>query len=272
MKGDLVSIDGMVVAFGEAGFSPDALLATNFVYQKLHALARRPLHVEWAAEIAERSAESLYGRRAGLTSQSLENEIYALLEANRYPPHGSAFASLYLVPDGEKFIRLLSCERQMVFKGYALTTGVRCLVVSYEPPLAHHKTAASLAMHSYTAGYARRKSFDAALAESAAGVLTGLGEWPVFAIVGDKAFTPSLADGVPDSVERRLGIAACTEAGLIVCEHALTFSDTADYDELFALTPQGITSICQLVRDGRSSRALPHSMAKNVLAHMRTHV
>ena len=262
MKGDRVSINGAVVPFGDGVMAPDALLAANFVYQKIHTLAYRPLQAQWAVEIAETSYRALYGRVAGVDAELLAVEAGALLRANNYPA-ASTLVSLYFIPDGPP-VRLLSCDKQLVYKGYALSTGLRCTVVPYEWPLSQHKTALSLAAHTYAADYARRKGFDAAIAVNGTGAMVSLGDNPLFAVVGDKALTLSIEDGAADSVERRLGIAACEDAGLTVCEHSLSSDDMERIDELFGVTPQGIASIRQI--DGR---LLPHSLAKNLLVYLK---
>lgn len=261
MKGDRVSINGVVGPWGEC-FAPDALLAANFVYQKIHTLAHHPLQAQWITEIAETSYRALYGRGTGISAELLTAESGKLLKANNYP-QASTLVTLYLIPDGPP-VRLLSCEKQLVYKGYALSTGLRCTVVPYECPLPQHKTAASLAAHTYAADYARRRGFDAPIAANGADVMVSLGENPLFALIGDRALTPSIEDGATDSVERRLGIMACEDAGLTVCEHPLSGADIRGFDELFAITPQGIASIREI--DGR---LLPHSMAKNLLTYLK---
>lgn len=262
MKGDRVSINGTVASFGDSAFTPDTLLAANFIYQKIHTLAHRPLQAQWAAEILETSYMALYGRAAGVSAELLATETGALLRANNYP-QASTLVALYIIPDGRP-VRMLSCEKQLVYKGYAVTTGLKCAVVPYEWPFPQHRTAVSLAAHTYAADYVRRKGFDAAISENAAGVMVSLGENPLFAVAGNKALTLSIEDGAADSVERRLGIMACEDAGLTVCEHPLATADVAGFDELFGVTPQGIASIQQV-----GGRLLPHSLAKNLLPYLK---
>ncbi len=261
MKGDRVSINGAVGAWGD-GFAPDALLSANFIYQKIHTLAYHPLQVQWAVEIAEMSYKALYGREAVISAELLTAEIGALLRANNYPA-ASTLVSLYLIPDGPP-VRLLSCEKQLVYKGYALQTGLSCTAVPYEWPLPQHKTAVSLAAHTYAADYARRKGFNAAIAENNAGTMVSLGANPLFAVMDDRVLTLSIEDGAADSVERRLGIVACEDAGLTVCEHPLTVGDIERFDELFAVTPQGIASVREI-----EGRVLPHSLARHLLTFLK---
>lgn len=260
MKNDLISIDGNIIPFSDSGFAPDDLLSANFIYQKIHTLAHRPMHAQWIAEIAEMSCRALYGYSSEITAKLIDKEVGALLSVNRYPLSASTLVTLYLIPDNGRWVRMMSCQKQLVYSGYALTTGVTCAVVPYDYPFPQHKTAVSLASHTYGAGYAIRNGFGGAIAENAEGVMTGLGENPIFAIAGNKALTPPMENGAADSVERRLGITVCEDAGLVVGEYPISSADILDFDEIFSVTPQGVTSIRQI-----NNRLLPHSMAKNIL-------
>ena len=267
MKGDLVCLDGNITEFGKAIADPDALLSANFIYQKIHVLGRTPLQAAWHAEIAGMSYNALYGQQAGISHEMLEQEVRALLDANRYP-QASTLVTLYLIPsENGTPTRLLSCEKQLLYKGYAMWhTGLKCDVIPYEYPFAQHKTAISLAAHTYAADYARRNGFDAAIAENNAGIVTGLGENPLFASMRNTVVTTPIDDGAADSVERRLCIAVCENCGFDVAEHPIEAARLHDFEELFTITPQGITSV-----QTAGGRLLPHSLAKNIASHMKKH-
>ncbi|MDL2319634.1 aminotransferase class IV [Alistipes sp. OttesenSCG-928-B03] len=262
MKNDLVSINGELRAFGDAFGAPDGLLAANFVYQKMNVLGYAPLRAEWHAEIAEISYQTLYGTNCGLDTEALNREVHALLTANRYPRSG-VLVSLYLMPavDGSgQPVRLLSCEKQLVFKDYALwNTGLKCIVLPYEYPYPQFRTAASLAAHTYATDYARRMGADAAICENRAGMLTGVGENPLFVSENRMVFTPPLDDAIPDSAERRLVIEACHRAGITIAERVLTADTLTNCDELFTVTPQGFASIRQY-----AGQIYPHSLARHL--------
>lgn len=266
MKGELVCINGKTVRWGETGLDPNTLLAANFLYQKVHTLERRVLQVVWHAEIFGMSSRALYGCDPGIDAAILQREAAAVLDANRYPASGNLVA-VYLIPDENGgFVRLLACERTMLYKGYAFWhTGLDCVVTPYEYPFPQHKTAISLAAHTLAESYARRKGFSGAIAENNTGVLTGLGDNPLFAVVRDTVFTTALADGAADSVERRLGIEACSEAGLTVTDQPVRSENIRDFDEIFTVTPQGIVSVrtCE-------GKLFPHSKAKNIAEKLRT--
>ncbi len=252
MKGERVSIDGRLAEFG--GLSPDELLAANFVYQKIAVFGRRVIAPGLAAETIAAACKALYDNSP--TLDGLPGEITALLDANGYPAGGGALVAVYVLPDGT---RLISCEKQLAWRNISRTTGVRAMVVPCEVPFAGYRTAASLAAQNCAGLYARRRGFDMAICENAAGVFTTLSDAPLFAAAGDSVLVAPSAD----CMERRMGVAACLAAGLKVLEQGFTAADLPRFDEVFAVTPQGIVSVGEL--DGRS---LPHSLALRVLTSL----
>lgn len=266
MKGDLISINGEITTAGKAEFDPVAVLGANFIYQRIHTLAHVPLQCVAHTEIAEMSYKALYGTPTGISAGVLEKEIKDILTANRYSI-ASNQVILYLFPPAADAppTRVLCCEKPLLYKGYAMQhTGLTAVVTPYEYPFAPHKTAISLAAHTYAENYARRMGADAAIAENYAGTLTGLGENPLFAVVRNTVLTTSIDDGAAESVERRLAITAGREASLEVVETPLKSEFINDYDELFTVTPQGIVSVRSC-----GDLVLPHSMAKNLAGWMK---
>jgi branched-subunit amino acid aminotransferase/4-amino-4-deoxychorismate lyase len=71
------------------------------------------------------------------------------------------------------------------------------------------------------------------------------GDATLFAIRGRVLFTPSVADGGLESVERGLVMEAATKARLIVREEPILHSALKDYDELFFADATGITSLAE---------------------------
>lgn len=264
MKTDLISVDGAIVEFGDPKIKPDTLLSSNFIYHNINTLEHRPLHSQWAAEIIEMSYGALYGRPAGITRKVIDDEVYALLRANSYPP-ASTLVSIYVIPTGEDTPRrMITCRKQLIYKGYSVSVGLECTIISYDYPFPQHKTAISLASHTYAMHYAERTGFGAAIAENSAGVMVSMGENPLFAAVGNRILTPAMDDGAADSIERRLGIAMCEDAGFEVYEYPIGVAEMGEFDEIFAITPQGITSIRQV-----GERMYPHSLAKNLLTYLK---
>lgn len=244
MKGDLISINGKLRRPEEVPISFDRLMASNFVYQRMHAIGQRVLQAPAHAALAQTAYRSLYGAGSGITENSLREETAALLAANRYM-QGSVSVMLYLFPDENgKPLRILSCEKQLLYKGYALWhRGEKAVILPYEYPFPHFKTALSLAAGTYAAQYAQAKGAGIALAENHAGILYGAGDEPLFAVIGNNVLTTPVGQGACDSVERRLALAACVEAGKRMVEAPLTKELLDEYQELFIATTGGITSV-----------------------------
>ncbi len=267
MKGDLVICDGKPVRPGEIGLSPDYMSAANFVYQKMHVSAHKPLHAAVHAELLGTAYSTLYGGRCGITAALLEKEVALLSEVNRYPA-GSGQVAVYVFPaeHGGEPVRILSCEKLLLYKGYTLWhKAENAIVLPYEYPFPHFKTAVSLAANTYAAAYAARKNAGCAIAETREGVLYGVGENPLFAVAENTVFTTPVGDGACDSVERRLGIAAAEMSGFEVTEIPVAHAQLGEFRELFAVTTAGTTSIREC-----EGHIYSHSTAGKIAEQMRT--
>ena len=244
MKGDLISINGKLLRQEEIPVPFDRLTSSNFIYQRMHTLDRRVLQAATHVQLAETTYISLYGTGSGIAEESLKEETTAILTANRYM-HGSVSVILYLFPNGNGTpLRILSCEKQLLYKGYALWhKGEKAIILPYEYPFPHFKTALSLTAGSYAAQYAKTKGAGIAISENKAGVLYGAGDEPLFAVIGNDVLTTPIGQGACDSVERRLALATCEKAEKRVVEAPLTAELLDEYQELFIATNGGITSI-----------------------------
>lgn len=265
MIGDLISINGKICPAGDTGISPDDILAGNFIYQKIHVTEHCPLHPATHIELLDTAYTSLYGRRTGLTVKTLNEETETLLAANRYPK-GSMQMAVYVLPDGKtgSAMRILSCDKQLLYRGYELWhTAEKAIILPYEYPFAPFKTAVSLAANTYATDYARRKGAGVAIAENNSGIIYGAGENPLFAVVENTVFTTPLGDGACDSVERRIGITACEAEGIQVEETPLTKNMLAECQEIFVVTPGGVTSIREC-----NKNIYPNSTAGRIAGRM----
>lgn len=264
MKGDLLSVNGRLCTLGEAGESPDRMLSANFVWQRIHTLEQRPLHLCSHMDLIETAYVSLYGTTTGLSAATLRAEIATLLQANRYQK-GSVAVMLYILPgEDAQPIRILSCEKQLLYKGYSLWhRAEKAMILPYEYPFAHFSTALSLAADTYASNYVRRKSAGIGLAENSAGYLYSAGGGPLFAVMGNRVLTTPVSHGACDSVERRLVIESCTRAKLEVVELPLTRKLLGEYQELFTANVGGIVSIGECL-----GNIYPYSTASRVATGM----
>lgn len=267
MKGDLICCDGRLIEPG-CGIMPfDSMAASDFLYQKIHTIGHKPLHAQAHIELLDAAFKTMYGTGSGLSALLLEEEAARLLGENRYPM-GSNQIVLYLfpAPDGKSApVRVLSCEKQLLYKGYELWhTAEKALILPYDYQFPHFKTAVSLAAHTYATAYAARKGAGLAIAENHVGGMYSVGENPLFAVAGDTLFTPAIGEGACDSVERRLGITAAESAEMRVVESPIRREHLPGYHELFTVNPGGVVSIRECCGNIYS-----HSAAKRVAEAMK---
>lgn len=265
---DFISYNGALAGWGAEGVQrPEELVGAGFAYRKMHTLGHKVLRIDDHLDLAEQACRAMYGCGSGLTAAGLGREVAALLSRNLYPK-GSVEVILLLTPPqegGDAAGRLLAATRQLLYDGYAMWHDTLLAVtVTYDVPLPAWQTGASLAAHSCMLDIAGCKGADAVISLNRDGIVTGAGEWPLFAVAGGEVFTSPIGSGFPDSVERRLGIEACLKAGLSVMEEPMEVERIRICDELFLVDIQGIKSIGAL--DGR---LFSHTAARRVDVSMR---
>lgn len=245
MKGDAIWSDGRILAAKEAGTDVESLPGANFIYQRIHTLAHKGLHLNTATYLANNSYKTLYGTQHNMTATEVGTAIESLLAHNRYP-QGSVVVTWYLMPpDASGYTRyMLSTTEQLLYKGYVTWhSRVPAMILPYEYPFPSHKSAVSLAANNFAQWYASSKGAQVVLTESYDHTLTSAGENPLFALHGRTLLTPPVECGAADSVERRLGLMAATSAGIEVVEAPIPTCDIVAFDELLTVTPQGVVSI-----------------------------
>lgn len=265
MKKETISYNGKLTQWGDLPFTIDELLSSNFLYQKIHTIERKPLHLKSHIELLKEGYKKLYGVSVELDVDELRLEIERLLVENRYH-RGSVLVVIYLFPpqaDGE-IPRIMSCERQLLYMGYTLWhTAMKAVVATYDVSLNQHQSASSLSAHSYSKLYATRKGADVAMTANRGGEITSVGEYPFFGVDDMTLYTPSFDDGAADSIERRLGVRAAQNTNRKVIEQPILLEQLKELDEMFYITPQGVVSIGWY--DGH---LLPNSAAASIATEL----
>lgn len=253
MKSDSLSFNGTLLQQPEQLSSIDMLLGTNYIYSRIHTIDHKGLFLREVVEICEWSYQTMYGARFGLDFRTIERDIENLLVDNRYPM-GSAAVMLYLFPTNidantrmpvEKSY-ILSCREQLLYVGYQnWHSGVIAEILPYDIPFGSHQTSASLTAHKYAEDYVRRRGVHIVLRENSDDIVVSASEYPLFGVVGREIRTAPLSCGVPDSIERVITISVANSLGLNVVEVKHTKEEVTRYDEMFYVTPQGVTSIVE---------------------------
>lgn len=261
MKGDSVIVDGAAVPPEQALADPAAALATNYVYSRIHVCGGRPLNPDDVLGPAAESMRELYGMALPLDAARLAGDAHTLIRDNRYPLAGSYELTLFLFPQNAPAY-MLAVRQQMIYTGYTIWhTPQRAITIRYETPLPRHLTGASLLTSEYALRYAAIQGADVPLIENFDGILTGAGEYPLFAAKEGSILASPLTSGVADCAERRVCIGACRKAGYTLTEEPVFTDRLEEYDELFYFAPQGIYPIRSCGR-----RTFPDIVARRIAA------
>lgn len=253
MRGDAISVNGELIRQSDQLSDIDTLLTSNFIYTRIHTIDYKGLFLNEAIEICEWSYRMMYGSGFGLNVERVKADIKTLLVDNRYPM-GSATIMLYLFPDSvdahtqiaSNRSYMLSCREQLLYVGYTnWHSGLIANILPYDVPFAYHQTSASLTAHKYAEDYVRRSGAHIALRESSDNVIVSASEYPLFGVVGREIRTAPLSAGVSDSIERLITINAAHNLGLDIVEYPSTKGEILKYDEMFYVTPQGVSSVVE---------------------------
>ncbi len=243
MKSELISWNGRIMAPQELEIPLSELLAVHYVYQRVHTLAGKTLHLAEHLDIIGRTFRYIYGTQPELDEKTIAKHIAELLRVNRYPAGGSATVLLCLFPRQYGHDLLVMCERPLIDNGYTVSS-LRPTAISYEYcipyggfPTGFQLSAArmhdALALEHGATRSVRREG----------DLLISCGDATLFGIKGKTLFTAPLTIGAVDSVERRLVIAAAAKARMDFLEEAVPHSERRDFDELFYADATGITSL-----------------------------
>ena len=223
----------------------ERFFTSNYIYQPIHTLEHRPLHLGAHLEIAGRSYRELYGSDPTLEEEEVRNEIEKMLEEKRYP-RISNLVTLYLFPPAKPWeapVRLITCVESMLYKGYVLWhTRPQAVIRAYDYPDGGHPTALARISHRHVSYRARCEGFEVAV-RSSGGLLMDAEGWPLFAVRDGRVFITPLSAGATDSVPRRIGYRLCELAGVECTGQDIAEVELSHYEELFYLTPQGIVSL-----------------------------
>ncbi|MDR2882433.1 MAG: aminotransferase class IV [Alistipes sp.] len=221
--------------------------ASHFVYQRLHVLGGRALHLAEHLRIAARAFEHVYGVRPALDSGAVAARISDALRGGHHATSRTgATVILRLAPDDEATGISAAFERQLMEAGYYMSAlRPKARSYDYSIPFGGFPTNFqldaqamfdTLAFRGHGAGRSVRRRGD---------VLLSCGDAPLFAIRGRVLFTTPLTEGAMDGVERGTVIAAADRARLTVREEPILHTELKSCDELFLADAAGITSISE---------------------------
>lgn len=245
MKGEYISWNGLITAPSEFGMPLPELLAAHYVYQRIHTLGGRPMHLAEHLDFAARAFRYIYGTQPLFDEKAVADDIAGLLGANRYPPRGSTTVLLCFFPHGENFDMMAMCERPLLEKDYSVSS-LRPKAVSYEYSIPYSafptgfQLSAARLYDTLALGHGATRSV-----RRTGDRLISCGGSPLFGIKGKTLFTTPLTEGAVDSLERRMVISAAGKMKMDFLEEAIPHYELKDFDELFYADAAGITSLSE---------------------------
>ena len=203
-----------------------------YLYQTVHILGGRSLHLTAHLAVLDRWSRELFGRPAGLRQQPLARQIEALA-AQTAPADCdlSQFVRIVVPASGDPAFRLESAGISL-YRGYDLRSLMPdAATLQYDMPFPEAPTSAREA----AAGLARQQAR-----------LHG----DRCAVRGKTAFvSPAEA-----CVERELGLRAVEAAGLELEERPVMRGELPGFDELFYVDHRGVTALAHC--DGHPCMAI----------------
>lgn len=228
---DLYSINGRLEPVAEG--APDGI----YLYRRMRAVDRKPLHAEAHAALLRDASRALFGTAPTLSAGRIADEAGALLRANGYPAVGGATLTLRLYADGT---RTIAADGVSLYREYALRSlrpaaaVVVCEACRSEWPTSARREAARWARQE-----AVRRGAQCALLCDGGGIVRRADDAPLFAVRDDTLLTSP----APPEVERQLVVEAARRAGIRFVEEPIGVRSVESFDELFFFDCEGVCSI-----------------------------
>lgn len=208
-----------------------------FIYQTVHVRRCRPLLLPQHTALLDEHARALFGCGFRPDPKHLEEQIAALLEANRRPAELSSFVRIEATAGGE--LRLVPAGLPL-YDGYALRTlRPEAAPLSYEIPFGERPTSLRLEALRWAGELVRAAGARTVIRCDRRDLVRTADEAPLFAVLGERIYTPP----APASVERSQALRAIDAARLAVAEQEIGREQLAQFDELFYFDHRGITSV-----------------------------
>ena len=265
-----ICYNGELTTPDTAGIRPEALTSMPALYQIIHTTAHRALHPEMHLEIVRQAFAAVYPDRPcpAPDTETLQACIGELLSENRCPRLGNSLR-LLLCPqglDGEPSpCWMLDAAAPLYYSGYTLWHKRLTLsIFPCEYLYMGYPTTVSQQIAGYGLSVAERAGCEAAVVENFDGVLTTVGDEPLFVVFGREVLTSPLACGATDSVMRRLIFGACRKEDVPMREEPLTRAMLGHCDEAFTASVQGLVSI-----DGYAGKRYFNLMAGRLIGSIR---
>ena len=233
----------------------------HFVYQRIHALKGKALHLADHLRIASRAYEHIYGVGPEIDERFLAAGIAEALRKHHsasrtgatlilsFAPHDDSSSPSLRGAEGDEAIQVfIEYERSLLEAGYS-HSALRPKAWSYDYaiPFGGFPTGFQLSARELfdTLAFSRHGATRSVRREGDR--LISCGDSPLFGIRGRVLFTAPLTEGATDSVERSLvlGAAGGAKSRLTIREEPVLHPELRTFDELFFADAAGITSLSE---------------------------
>lgn len=213
----------------------ERLLSELYLYQNLRIHSHKALHLERHLEIITSNYKSLFGSDSQVLDEDISLMIQQLLDANNCKT-----ADYCVVLRVWRDAYMLSIKSVMLYSEYTLWhTRESARLITCENPITSVCSSVSLSLTEYAMG----EQGSVMLCANLDGVITGVGDLPVFCVSDSKVYTTPLSHGASLSVEREMVIRAIREAGYELIHRPVLSDRLVDFDEVFYANTQGLVSI-----------------------------
>lgn len=208
-----------------------------YIYQRIHTLDHRPLHLAEHLTLLDRYSRALFKKQYSPDIKSITSEIDTILREGNYPIELSAFVTLRVTADGTSSLEIIGGS---LYRGYALRSiNPSAISLQYDLPHSDYPTSVRESAADWAQTQALLADAKCAIRYNSAGVVVGCDDAPLFAVKGAIVYTSSAIE----SLERELAIDAIRIARLELREQTITIEQLPLFDELFYFDYRGITSI-----------------------------
>ncbi|MFI3330646.1 MAG: aminotransferase class IV [Rikenellaceae bacterium] len=214
----------------------ESLLSEIYLYQNVHVAELTPLFLERHLEIINQNYSAFFGEDKALELLDISSQIDSLLTANR------CNSSSYMLRIYRwRASYMLTIVDSLLYRGFSLWhRGVEARVICCENPLPGLSSSLMLSVANFANDYLNSK---VALCANLDGVITGVGDMPVFCVSSSGIFTSPLSSGVSDSLERELAIKAIQKKGYKLVQRHILAGELESFDEIFYVTTQGFIAL-----------------------------
>ncbi len=219
----------------------------HYVYQRIHVLKGKALHLSDHLRIVSRAFEQIYGYDPKLDEREMGASIVRYMQILRPPAHTGSTVMLCIAPQGDDDRDIaVEYERPLLEAGYSHSPlRPRAAAYEYSIPFPALPTNFQIEARSLFDTLALRQHGATRSIRRNGDHLLSCGDAPLFAIRGHTLLTPPPGEGAMNGVERELVIAAAPKAHLTTREEPILHPELKSYDELFFADASGITSLSE---------------------------